>query len=505
MKNIFVFLISSLALASCFTMQKTEAELNVGVPAEWGDLVPSLQHTAYADAILSNEYETLVRLGENGSINPLAAKSWTINKDYTEFTFKIDTNKKFSNGKNLEAKDFKQAWESALLLTPKSANSSLQDVLYNVIGYEEFKKIKTLSGISVPEVDTLIIKFKKPFRTALVYLAGARMAVVYSEKDKHFGTGPYQLSFQSNGHATFQKNKYCDNQGDFEKVNFIYVPNSDAAKALKENKIQLFIFAEKSQIDDCQNKDSDISCNLGSASRHFTFMTNGKAGSFFNSNNHRKALQALIFKSNISENLPERLKQTMIVDPQLFLPYQKGRISSVDAQEIIDEGKSFIPGLISASKARPILIKSSETEKWVIDYLKKLGVAVDEKSGPVSSPMVNEIYYKKHSADLLVIGLSVISGDPDGIYHALGKDGSIASPMSYRKNLSQLLEVGRTLLDSNAVNKKYQEVNQEALRSVPFIHLGFLKTRIAFRNDKIKVKEQYKDREDDRIISFTLN
>lgn len=503
MKRYITFLFFCAAITGCYTLSKKNKQLVVGVPAEWGELVPSLQHTAYADAILSNQYESLVRVGSGGVVEPLAAKSWTINNDFTVFTFKIDRSKKFSNGKVLSSRDFKNSWEYALALAPKSANSSLQDVLYKVVGFDKFAIAKTISGLETPDDETLVIRFSKPFRTALVYLSGSRMAAVIKEGNSYLGTGAYSLMSQSNGSAEFVKNPYSDLSGNFDRVIYTVVPTNDAVEALRSNKIQLYTFAEKTQIDDCSNENALIACFLGSASRHFTVVLNGKNGNVFSDRNNRKAFQSLVVSALLKTTLPAHLQQTLVIDPQLFLPLQKGQIDPTLAQKIVDEGKPFIPQLIQSTKKNPLLVKTSNTEKWLVDFIKGLGVVVSDKSGVVETKSIVDTYYKKHDVDVLAMGIGVVSGDPDGIYHALGKDGSISSPMSYRKTLADALEVGRTILDEQKIAPHYQEVSKVALQEVPFVHLGFLKTKMAYRSDLVKVKSNFKQREDDRLIIFS--
>lgn len=506
MRHILLYFTFVLLCTGCFSLSSkssSASSISVGVPADWGELIPSLQHTAYADAILSNSFESLVRVGGGGVIEPLAAKSWTVDKNYTTFTFTINTDKKFANGKKLTASDFKNSWESALLLSPKSSNSSLQDVLYQVVGFEDFQKSKTLKGIETPNDETLIVRFQKPFRTALVYLSGSRMAAFIKEGDHYLGTGPYRLASQSKGQAEFVKNKFSDLQGDFDKVVYVVVPTSEAVVALNSNKIQLYTFSEKTQIDECLSENTTISCYLGSASRHFTIILNGKKGRLLANTNHRKAFQALVAESLLKYDLPPHLKQTLVVDPQLFLPLQKGQISAEEAQKIIFEGKPFIAAFIKATQKQPLTVKTSTTEEWLIGYVKNLGVTVSDSSKAEESKNIVDLYYKTYDVDLLAMGIGVVNGDPDGIYHALGRDGSISSPMSYRKPLADLLETGRTILDDEKIAPHYQDVTKAALREVPFVHLGFLKTKIAYRNDLLKVKSQFKHREDDRLITFS--
>lgn len=132
----WIVCISLLLLAAGITMQLNtdhshDAEsLRVAFPFYWGNLTPPLQHTAHADIIIKNQFESLVGWGEGSKIEPLAARSWTVSADHRTFTFKIDTTRRFSNGTRLSARHFKEAWEYALTLQPKSANNSLQDLLY---------------------------------------------------------------------------------------------------------------------------------------------------------------------------------------------------------------------------------------------------------------------------------------------------------------------------------------------------------------------------------------
>ncbi|MCJ8276621.1 MAG: hypothetical protein MJK18_07250, partial [Bdellovibrionales bacterium] len=137
-----------------------------------------------------------------------------------------------------------------------------------------------------------------------------------------------------------------------------------------------------------------------------------------------------------------------------------------------------------------------------IDYLTKKGLPLSKQSRVYESKEIVSSYYKNHDAALIALGMGVMSGDPDGVYHALGKKGSIASPMLARKNLGNLLEEGRTITDPEKVDAKYKEVSRAALQDVPFIHFGFMRTRSAYRNDIIKVSNSIKRREDHAMLNF---
>ena len=83
---------------------------------------------------------------------------------------------------------------------------------------------------------------------------------------------------------------------------------------------------------------------------------------------------------------------------------------------------------------------------------------------------------------------SISSADPDILYHILGKEGTITSQNSYQPEIGMLLENGRSILEPLNVIQHYEKVTQEVLTHVPFIHLGYLKGKFAYRNDVIKPK-----------------
>lgn len=510
MKNLVVscvILISFISLGSCVFFQNEPKVkiLKVGIPSKWRTLVPSLQHTVYADSMLSNQFEPLVRVGKGGIIIPLAAIEWEVTDQFKTFTFKIDTKRRFSDGQRLSAHDFKRSWEDSLSLVPKSSNNSLLDVLYRIEGYEKHKKTGELSGLIVEGHDTLTVKFKKPFRMALTHLAGNRFSAFLKSGNRYLGTGPYVIKEISDEEAHLSQNEYSSIPPNFEKVIYYLIPYDEAKKSLQSGRVDLFTFAEKADFDSCNrgDKQSKIeACFIGSESRHSVFVVNGMKGRFFENPNHRRALQTLVFKKLSGENLPSYLAFNLAIDFQVYLPLQKGRMADKEVERIILEGEKYIDNLLNATKKQPIRVSSSKSSVWVVEFLKNLGLHLSDDSGALEGRDVIQEYYKTHGPDILSLGMGVASGDPDGIYHALGQSGAIVSPMILRKSVVDLLEVGRGILEIDKISSHYEKVTKAILQEVPFVHLGFLRTKIAYRKDRIKVKKRFKSREDYRLITF---
>ena len=479
--------------------------LKIGFPEYWGEnLSPSLQHTIYADAIMANEYEALVSIGPAGSIKPLAAKSWTASPDKRVFTFKIDTSKRFPNGQYLSAQIFKDAWEYGFGLPPKSANSSLQDILYKVVGYEEFATTKKLSGLRVIDKETFEIEFKNPFRAALTNLAGSRMAAFVIENGKVLGTGPYVIQENTSEKVVLVASPMRDDTY-FKTVTVEVVKPEHTQAALDSEKIDAYGMAEQAEFKECLDESSSIGCFAGNESRHVVLALNSRPDRFFRKLEHRLAFQALIYKVFMKKELPESMRLKTVLDPQIFLPMQAGHIENEEALAIIEKGEPYIEGFVKETQSHPVKFLAGTSDillNWLKDGLVANGVKFSDQSGIITMKELAGIYYKTWDTDILLMTMSVASGDPDGIYHVLGAHGSISSPMLYKKETGELLEEGRKILDLDKIDEHYKKVTKAALSEVPFIHLVYLKTLMVYRRDKVQLDKTYKQREDSRFSSF---
>ena len=472
--------------------------LKVGFPVYWGNLIPSLQHTGYADALMSNQFEALVTSGNGGATKPLAAKSWEVSNDFKVFTFKIDTTRRFSNGDKLTAKHFKDSWEYGLSLDPKSTNSSLQDVMYRVVGFESYKSSGKLEGVQALDQDTLRIEFKESFRMALNHLAGSRMSAFIKKGDKYLGTGPYVLE-DKNKTLYLSKNQYSNEDIGFDNAEINVIPPPEAGAALSTGQVDLYTFAEFTNLHECYDDNDLIDCYSGSEAQHRGLMLNGMGDRFFNNKNHRLAIQAIIAKNLTEEKLPTFYKYNFSIDPQIYLPLQMGRLGDEAVKSIISKGEDHIADFISATKKSPLYMITSEETNWIQEILEKEGVKLTDNSGHISTQDRIKMYYKTYEPDILVMAFSVASGDPDGIYHVLGKNGSIVSPIQYRESVSSLLEEGRKILDLNKADAHYKEISKESLREV---HLGFIKAIVAYRKDRIRLNKKFKKRDDSKLSVY---
>ena len=115
------------------------------------------------------------------------------------------------------------------------------------------------------------------------------------------------------------------------------------------------------------------------------------------------------------------------------------------------------------------------------------GVKIGRQLETLSTGETQQIMNVKKEADIALIRSSVVDGDPDGIYHALGKNGAIASEMTLRPRVSQLLEEGREIQDITKLDEHYRKVSVAILSEVPWVHFGFLLEKTVYRADRLNV------------------
>lgn len=477
--------------------------IKVGIPAYWGTIVPSLQHTAYADAILSNQFQTLVNIGPDGTIIPSAAKSWSISTNLCVYTFKIDTSKQFSDGTFLKAFHFKKAWEYGVKLAPKSSNSSLMDTLYKVEGISVEKD--DIPGLVVVDDETFQIRFEKPFRMGLEYLSGVRIAVFLKKDDEYLGTGPYIIKETLDQKLILSTNPYSALKPSIKHLEIVYCPADKASIKMKNGELDLYYFAHLAAIEGCLSDDSVIGCWMGQERSHVTLGINGTDGSFFSNKNYRRALNYLIHEHIRTESLPNFHRiNNMKIDPQFYLPFQSGRLDDLDVASLVKEGATGVKEMITATQEHPIRLITSEASNWIQETLEEQGVKFTDDSGWISTPDRVKVYYKTFDADILVVGVGVALGDPDGLYHALGKNGAILSPMVYREKVAQLLEEGRSIMVHDQLHEHYKKVSKAILEEVPFVHLGFSFGNVAYRKDRLKINSNTKNRNEDGLNLFSI-
>lgn len=476
----------------------------VGIPGYWGTLLPPLQHSLYGAVVLDNQFETLVRRGNNGLIEPAAAKSWEVSPDYKTVRFKIDTSRRFSDGSFLTAADFKRSWEDGLRMSPKSKNQSVADMLYSIKGFEAFGPSGTIPGIRVLGDDVLELEFSRPARVAVEYLGGVRYAVYKQTADGPIGTGPYVMTEKDRTLSLTPNPFYGGDEPRFQNMQVVVTQPEVMHDSLKSRLVDATMFVEKSSVPECLDEAAtDIRCVYSQEADHVAIDVNGIHGRIFGDRNNRLAFQALIHDKLRERGLPPQLEKSRLsLDPQSFLSFQPGRLPDPEAKSIVEQGRAHIPELIKASQKHPVYLVCGRECGWLLSLLRDSGMRLSENSGRTDFTRILEMLYKTSEADLVFGTFSVYNGDPDGLYHILGRNGAIFSPMMDREGISDLLESGREILDRSKMAPHYEKVARAILREVPYVHMGFSGRGVAYATDRARVSQSFVDRNNQRVTLF---
>lgn len=122
---------------------------------------PGLNDSMYAGTLIQNSFEGLVRLDENQKPQPAIAEKWEISPDGKVYTFHLRKGAKWSDDKEVTAKDFAFAWKR--VLDKKTASPYAEYAMYIKGGEAYFEgKAKDVEGIQVVDDYTLKVTLENP-------------------------------------------------------------------------------------------------------------------------------------------------------------------------------------------------------------------------------------------------------------------------------------------------------------------------------------------------------
>ncbi|NUR93572.1 MAG: ABC transporter substrate-binding protein [Nonomuraea sp.] len=163
--------------------------LSVGFVAEPANLdFTSTEGAAIPQALLVNVYEGLVKLDNDGKIQPLLAEKWEVSPDRKTYTFNLRKGVKFSDGKPFTA----------------------DDVIFSLGRVKSDWKLKIKAQLDVidkvekDDDNTAIVTLKHPSNSFL-YSMATRLGAMFSRTgvadlaNKPIGTGPYVLGAWKRG------------------------------------------------------------------------------------------------------------------------------------------------------------------------------------------------------------------------------------------------------------------------------------------------------------------
>lgn len=487
-------IVAVIIIKEVYTM-KNDQLIKIAFSNPWNTTIPYLQHTSIGDMVISNAFDALVGISENGEFAALGAKSWTINKDFTEIKFIIDTDRTFSDGSKLTSNDFKKSWEYGLSQVQKSNNSSLLDVLYKLKGFQDFEVKGHIEGIKTPSPSELILEFDTPFRMALEHLTGTRFSAYKIINDQYIGTGQYILKEHSKQHITFTPRK----KG-LPTLDVIYMPGPSIEKALESDDVDVIHQNVYYDLSESFFEKRNLTMILGHEAAHRVFSVNTKKGVFSKKNN-RKALQFLVLEYLKNSDSFSTKYKALKLSAQYYVDFQKGHLPENNVEKIISNYEKFVPEFIEECRKTPLIVYEN-TNFPILPILEKYKIPISDLSRVIGDDEYFNVLYNVQDFDVMGVGFSVNTGDPDGIYHFLGKNGAIITKFSVNDKVSNELEMGRKLLDPVAIENHYTKLAEMLIEELPVVHAGFLRRSNIYRNDKIKINSNIVNRNDGHLNKY---
>lgn len=182
-----------------------------------------------------NIFESLYRLGKNGSITPGLAKSTKVSKDGKTYTFTI-RNAKWSDGSKITAQDFVYSWKRTVTPATKSQYAYLFSGVKNADEIVAGEKSPSTLGVKAQGEHTFIVTLDKPityFKKLMTYplfgpiseKAVKKWGNKYATKAQYMlYSGPFKLTGWTGTNNSWQfvkNNQYWDKKAvHLQKINY---------------------------------------------------------------------------------------------------------------------------------------------------------------------------------------------------------------------------------------------------------------------------------------------
>ncbi|MSP50232.1 MAG: ABC transporter substrate-binding protein [Alphaproteobacteria bacterium] len=194
----------------------------IGMQDEPPVLDPTQNAAAAIDVIFSvNVYESLTRIGEDGTVKPGLASSWAVGEDGKVYTFKLPKGVTFDNGEKLTSANVKWSFERA------GAADSTNPTK---------RHFGNIAGIETPDPETVVLRLKQPSSLFLSYMASGGAAIfdpksAEGNKNSPVGTGPYKFKQWVKGdRVVLEKSQTYRDAGKVQirQATFKFVPDAAA-------------------------------------------------------------------------------------------------------------------------------------------------------------------------------------------------------------------------------------------------------------------------------------
>lgn len=461
--------LSAASLAEAAT-PKMGGTLIAGLAGDPQNFNPDSGSDDYALAINANVFNALVSMDMDMNIIPDLARSWDFSEDGTEITFHLAENVKWHDGVEFTSEDVKWTYEAIKEFSGVASNN-----------------LASISEISCPDKDTVVIKLEYPDAGILGFLAWYGIFImpkhIYDGTDwltnpanmSPIGTGPFKFeSFQSGLSVTLTKNEEYWGEGPYlDKVIFQIIPDKETEyQAWQNGEIDImynFIpgvdFAKYEN-----NPDYNTRFNLYANRTYFTF--NFEKGPFADLR-LRKAFDLAL---NREEIYTKGIKGNGAISEYYISPlfiWALNEDAKIPAQNV-DEAKKLLEDAGYTADANGIYLTASIDvfsgfeDALVVAQQNLKAAGIDLKINTLEySAWVEKV---KEQHDFEVTMLAGYQGpDIGGIRHRIHSEGANNVGFYNNPRVDELLKEGVLSSDLEVRAPIYQEIQTIMAEEIPMV------------------------------------
>jgi len=393
---------------------KSGGKLNLGTTCTLS-LNPLIAEDDELKAILGLVFEGLIKIDDQGMVQPALAESWQVSDDGRTYTIKLRSDVKWHNGQEFSSEDVKATFNKIMELKKQKGNKDLPR-------YTEFDNIQSYEA---PDRNTFIITLSKPDADFLYEMDRGILPASFleiegkQEKEEFTGTGPFKIIDKTSDSITLKRNN--DYFGKVPYIEEIYVKTYPDIAAMKE------AFADGSidmvtiePIDWNMFEDMENVYLIQYPSRYFEFVAVNLTNPILSDVNVRQALLLGIDRNRILQDTT--LGRGIVIDGPI-LPYswafnsqlkhitysKKMAAQQLDAAGWKDEdGDGILEKSIGNKKHKlelELLVNTDnaaryQTASHIIKNLKELGVSV-KMVNATWDELVEKVMSKKFDAAIM--------------------------------------------------------------------------------------------------------
>jgi len=429
-------------------------------------------------------YDNLVRMGEDGKIEPGLAQMWEVNGNICTFYLRQDI--KFHSGKYLEALDVAHTFvelAKAPTLTPATS------FIMQIEGFDDVRsgKQNEFSGISILNKYTIAIKTRDVFSPLLAYLTGPGGFIIpaIDQTVVPIGTGPFKVtSINRSQIALIRNEQYYEAASLLDSIIFDYYSSyKDAALDFEMGHLDLLYF-------DSQNDDDLLSGDYYQSRQYHTnslvMLAVNCARDSYNNIELAKALGTLFDRESIvrvllgnSGRATASLTNFSLGMPSLYA----GNMTFTP-----EEATQQLSLLVNLPQPLNLLYDENDPAlKSVADYIagqiRHAGLMVNITSA--KAEQINKSAFAD-SIDIYLFRYNLPTLDPDALFYPIFANCLYGhTNYLYYDNLQlqRYLDIARTLDDKYARQDIYQLAEESIMQSPPVIVLYNPYMTVACRRD----------------------